>query len=387
MPGLDSYLVTLGVKGQDVVLSTMDKIRKKGEGLTKKKTAVNLVPSTKGGKGAGIGAPAGGATPAQPTQPGAGSEEKKNNKTQSEAVKKFGDSVKNFSSSAASLDPTSVMQSLNSAVGTALSGISVFGIGLGRLPEGIAAIGNNVLSMAKNAMEMAKQSTMAYHQLADRNAMTSYYGSRVSSDAGMSGNELNALVMSISGSMGKIQKPLADEINKLIRGKDTGALSRVAAGDWESTGTDQGWLLQQMSNGLQGLPPSIKQQFQASMLRQFSGNIQDKTSDQANVQKNAATLAKIDEKQSERLYRGTLTGSGAIDPKLTGMMETMNTMQVGLYTAGVGMAKAFETVTQTVLKLPDAMEELQRSFKEMAKDPSVSTIKRGMNNTLNVWGQ
>ena len=37
---LDSYLVSLGVKGQNVVLSTMDKIRKKGEKLSKIKNII-----------------------------------------------------------------------------------------------------------------------------------------------------------------------------------------------------------------------------------------------------------------------------------------------------------------------------------------------------------
>src|SRR4030043_631600 len=39
---LDSYLVKVGVKGQEVVLSEMDKIRKKGDDLSKKKLAVEL---------------------------------------------------------------------------------------------------------------------------------------------------------------------------------------------------------------------------------------------------------------------------------------------------------------------------------------------------------
>src|SRR4030043_151 len=39
---LDSYLVKVGVKGQEVVLSEMVKIRKKGDDLSKKKLAVEL---------------------------------------------------------------------------------------------------------------------------------------------------------------------------------------------------------------------------------------------------------------------------------------------------------------------------------------------------------
>ena len=46
MPQLDNYLVTLGMKGQNLVLSQMDKIRKSGKDLSKKKTVVDLVAKT-----------------------------------------------------------------------------------------------------------------------------------------------------------------------------------------------------------------------------------------------------------------------------------------------------------------------------------------------------
>ena len=56
MPQLDKYLVTLEAKGQDLVLSQMDKIQKKGQSISKTKTVADLVAKT--GKGSGKGASA-----------------------------------------------------------------------------------------------------------------------------------------------------------------------------------------------------------------------------------------------------------------------------------------------------------------------------------------
>ena len=47
MPQLDKYLVTLEAKGQDDILAQMDKIRKSGKDISKKKTIVDLVEQTK----------------------------------------------------------------------------------------------------------------------------------------------------------------------------------------------------------------------------------------------------------------------------------------------------------------------------------------------------
>ena len=198
-------------------------------------------------------------------------------------MSRFGQGAQTIASSASGLDPTSLISGMTSALGTSLSGISVLGVSLGRIPEGIAAISNSMLSMAKNSVDMAKQSTAAYHALATRNAAAEHYGGRVTENSPMSRNERAVFIDAVSGSMGKIQAPLAEQINRLVGSKDTRALARAAAGDWESTGTDKGWMLGQVSSGFQGLPPSIKQKLQASLLKNFSGEIQSMTEGRAVV--------------------------------------------------------------------------------------------------------
>lgn len=378
MPQLDNYLVTLGLKGQNIVLSTMDKIRKKGADLTKKKT-VTISAKTVPAKGAK-------AAPGKPEEMGP---EKpipipgkplpvpgkpiptpvpdEGNKRFTRAAEKFGDGVKNFASAASTLDPVATISSVTSALGTSLSGISVLGVSLGRLPEGIAAIANSTLSMAKNSIDMAKQAAAGYHQLMTRNAAASYYGGAVTEKSPLSRNERAMFIDMVSGSMGKIQKPLADEINKLIGKKDTRALARAGAGDWESTGTDKGWMLGQISNSFQGLPPSMKQKLQASLLKNYSGEIQEMVPGQEKAQRSAATWANMEEDQTARL--------AAKAPQALGMASKFNDMQITLYNTGISFAA---TIDKTINKLSGLVVEIPKltsALKNAVSDPSMKNAK------------
>lgn len=374
MPQLDNYLVTLGMKGQNIVLSTMEKIRKKGGDLSKKKTTVTLSAKTAPEKivpEKPPGAP--GVFPKPPTELSPKSEKKF-----SAAVDRFYSGAKDVASAASSLDPTTTISSITSALGTSLSGISVLGVSLGRLPEGIAAIANSTLSMAKNSIDMAKQATAAFHQLTTRNAAASYYGKNVTREGPLSRNERAMFIDAVSGSMGKIQKPLADEINKLVGTKDTRALARVSAGDWESTGTDKGWMLGQVSNSFAGLPPSIKQKLQASLLKNYSGEIQDMAPGQASVQRRAATFANIEEDQTARLYKKSAGNAGMID-----MIQKMNSLQVELYSTGLKFTQSISDATKAMAELPTTITKMHSALKNFVNDPSMKNA-RALTNSIKV---
>jgi hypothetical protein len=381
MPQLDNYLVTMGVKGQNVVLSQMEKIRKTGKSISKSKTVVDLV--AKAGKGAAAqGSPEkivqqekAENEKVKKTHKQESEEEKKTTSKFRETAGKFGDGVKNFASAASTLDPTATISSVTSALGTSLSGISILGVSLGRLPEGIAAIASSTLSMAKNSVDMAKQATAAFYALTTRNAAAEHYGGQVGGQGQLSHNERAMFIDAVSGSMGKIQAPLAAEINKLIGKKDTRALARVGAGDWESTGTDKGWMIGQMMSGVQGLPPSIKQKIQASMLARNAGEIQDMAPGQAGTQYNAGVLANKEEDQTERLYKKSLGAGGATDKNLLGMIDSMNNMQAGLYTAGLFFAKEVDKTVEALKTLPQKITDFGAALDKLIAKPTMKNVQ------------
>jgi hypothetical protein len=360
MPQLDNYLVSLGVKGQNIVLAQMEKIRKTGQAISKSKTVVDLMSKT--GKGAATaGAPEKlieqekkENDKVKKTHQHEAEDEKKTGSKLKDTVGKFGQGVQNFAGAASSLDPTSTISGITSALGTTLSGISVLGVSLGRVPEGIAAIANSTLAMAKNSVDMAKQSTAAFYALTTRNVTAEHYGGKVGGQGQLSRNERAMFIDAVSGSMGKIQQPLAEQINKLIGKKDTRALARVGAGDWESTGTDKGWMLGQMMSGVQGLPPSIKQRFQASLLSKNSDLIQDMTPGQAGTQRSAATFANMEEDQTGALAAEAKKQEGAV----VGMMTGMNKLQIKLFDTGLTFASAIDSTISTLAGLEGAIKKV-----------------------------
>ena len=381
MPQLDNYLVTLGLKGQNVVLSVMDKIQKKGKNLSKKKTTVPLAVKTTPDKDKKT-------TPEEKPKPGkrspgklsekpgfipgpSFSDQEKNNKRFSGAINRFDTGVRNFASAASSLDPAATVSGITSAIGTSLSGISVLGVSLGRLPEGIAAIANSTLSMANNSVQMAKQATAAFHQLTIRDAAAAHYGEKITEKSPLSRNERAMFIDAISNSMGRIQQPLADEINKLIGVKDTRALARVGAGDWESTGTDKGWMLGQISNSFAGLPPSIKQKLQAALLKNYSGEIQDMAPGQAAVQQSAATFANTEEDQTKQLYGKAAENMDSV----TGAIQKMNDLQVTLFSTGLKFTKVIDDASTALATLPDTVTKLHATMKKFIDDPNMRNMR------------
>jgi len=404
MPQLDNYLVTLGMQGQKFVLATMDKIRKKGGDLSKKKQIVKITPDTaKTGRAADARQKResrekelGKAPDARqkresrekelgkaPDKFKAGAQAfenatKETNRKRELNEGKFGKTVdkfkggaQNFASAASTLDPAATISSVTSAIGTSLSGISVLGVSLGRLPEGIAHIANSTLSMAKSSIDMAKQATAAFHQLTTRNAAAAYYGEKVTKRGPLSRNEWAMFIDAVSGSMGKIQKPLADEINKLIGKKDTRALARVGAGDWESTGTDKGWMLGQLSSSFQGLPPTIKQKLQAALLKNYAGEIQGMAPGQRRTQQNAAWFADTEEAQ-------TATIAGKSTGAVRGMTTNFNRMQVTLYDTGLKFAGAINATINTLNGLAVTIPKVTAALNELVKSPSLSSVKKAM---------
>ena len=375
MGQLDSYLVTLGVKGQNLVLSTMDKIRKSGKEISKSKTVVDLV--AKAGKGAtGRGSPEriveqerAENDKVKKTHRQEADEEKKSQSKLRDTVGRFGQGVQNFAAAASTVDPTATISSITSAIGTSLSGVSVLGVSLGRLPEGIASIANSTMMMAKNSVDMAESATMTYSALSARNTAAEHYGGAVQG-GGMSRNERAMFIDAVSGSMGRIQQPLADELNKLVGTKDARALARVGAGDWESTGTDKGWMLGQVANSFQGLPPSIKQRLNASLLRGNAGEIQDMSEDQAGARRNAAWFADTKEKQAETLYRRS-TDNGETSDAVKGMVEKLNYMQEKLYGVGLTFAYAIDETSKAIADLPNKIRKLEKVLESVVNNPFV----------------
>ena len=353
MPQLDKYLVSLGLKGQNVVLATMDKIHKKGKDLTKKQ-AIPLTTKTRTAKESKATKTKPEKTPlkektrskktplkektrSKKTPPETLPDKKASGKF-SKAVDRFGNTTTNFAHDMSRLDPAHAISTGFSA----LAKIAIAGI-----PFAIAEAG---LNMATNMISMAKANAATQHGLVQRNATAEYYGEKINRISRISNEEQAMLRMTIGASMGKIQQPLADAINKLLTGKEslnTAALARVASGNWASTGTDKGWMLQQLSDSFQSLPPSIAQKFQASLLKNYGAEEIQKTNERMG-ESEAQQMNADWQKRSEAQIADIHDAMKANTKDLFELNDKLKKLQVDMVSAGGAVATALNFVANQI---------------------------------------
>lgn len=367
---LEEYFVSLGIKGQNVVLKNIKDVKKQAESLSKLKPAVNLGKNP--GKGiAGVIAGAAGSvvTTSEREKEKQQKKEEKNTRQFSEGSKKFGNAVVGFAQGAENFDPAGVAKNIISAAGDAFSNITIFGFGVGNLPKGVAELANTMISMASSAIDLAKSSAATQYALSNRNATTRHYGGGGIGQGGMSRAQHSELVMTIAGSFGRIQKPLQETVNELVKSKNTEALARVASGNWASTGEDRGWFLQQIANETQGLPPSIAQAIQNSLLKSNADLIQDKGAEAGPQGKNAGWV-NLQEDQNEKIFEATIAknkdGTNQYN-KLLSLSKNMNSFQIQMIETGVGFAAAISDATEAIKKLPEKIEKINKAFDAAAE--------------------
>jgi hypothetical protein len=405
---LDKFLVTFGIKGQDAVLSTIDNIRKKGGDLSK--NGINVSAKTTGksikpwksdqnipiqqeqvstiGESAGKGlksfekeisnsnkklkefAKSTSSSNKQIKETGLPSQSQKRTdpsekRSISESIKKSfekgaarktGEGAISVGHAFTSFDPATIAKSAAHAVATAAGDVFV-----GRAAAQVFSMGVDTMT---NALAMTKQSVADTHSLRDRNAATDYYGGGIRSkgQGAFSNQEMAEIVASVSGSFGKLQKPMTDVLSKYISSgtKDTRALTRVASGDWRSTGTDKGFFLQKLSDSFGDLPPSIAQKFQASLLGRYGEEIQSQGETQRTAQARAAGFSNASENQSMAIANM----DNAKYKALLKMNTDINDIQANLVHAGQGMVWAVNAMSVAINKAVSKMSSSTKAGKK-----------------------
>jgi hypothetical protein len=332
---LDKALVSIGIKGQDVVLSTLDRVQKKKNSLTSDTGKISLRTQSKASrpskqeKDSLQGGKTSGGIPDVEKSAKSFKTLTKDLNEGDKKLKQFSKDIKAGSKEqkdSLKTEKEKKESALSRASKTAVGGASEIGQGVAGMDSG--AVVSGVTSMlakagavgmavgaaakivtmgAKAGPEFAKASSKEAYGLSTRNSATSYYGGDIRSKGQglLSNNEMAQLVATVSGSFGKLQKPMTDVLSKYITSgkKDTGALARVSAGDWRSTGTDKGFFLQKLADSFGDLPPSIAQKFQARLLEQNGGEIQNATAAQQTTQGTTSGFENREEKQAMDLYK------------------------------------------------------------------------------------
>lgn len=386
-------LVKFGTKGQDVVLSTMGKI-KKGKADLVKKANVNFA-AMKAAAGGSAGGSAGGgakfagvrkevdarkevmrmerqaaATSGQEKLAEMRKEQFENNKLV-KSTKAAGAALSDIAKGAATLDPVAFIQSTLNAAGKVAGGaIPLFGGAV----AGAAELAGVSVGAAGGAIGSAKQSTAGALEIQKRNAQNNLYGGELSfgkkeaaqkaavekdnaaaiakaqavdnkrnfddffkkaasgkygggnvsntaadlqqslllkaqtvdttdKGRGWTPTDKTQFIQSVSGAFGKIQKPLAETLNSFIdKGKNVEQFTQVASGNWNALGTDEGAILQQISNGFSSALPSVRQELQKELLKSYGDKVADeKDTALAGRRATAAAWERQGETQTNRI--------------------------------------------------------------------------------------
>jgi len=357
---LEEYFVSLGIKGQNVVLKNIKDIKKKALDLSKLKPYLYMGQKKSFAdisKNISMSNIAGQSIQTEPS-----AAEKKQDKIQKDNTNKFvrgagvvAGAMKTFATSAASLDPVATMQGMTNAMSKVAGGWEILGFSAGKTVEGLGELMNAGVGMASGAVNSAKQSAAATYGITQRDVTTAYYGGMGIKQTDKDGNyimsrqEHSDLAMAVAGSYGKIQKPMIELLNTLIETKDTAALGRVASGNWASTGEDRGWILQQISNQTQGLPPSIAQAFQKSLLENNKDLIQNKEEGKYTEegQRANAMWRNSDEDLQKNLYAVSVASEDTLK-NLINLNKSFNNITANLVSSGSSLAAVVNTMASAV---------------------------------------
>jgi hypothetical protein len=340
---LDDYFVSIGVKGQSVVLKTIDEITKKSKNLSKLNPVLNLKKLSDYLKS--VKSKIDASQPAldlrlseKEKERKKKEEDEKANKKQEKNVDKFGRKVDNFGRAISDFSPVSMIRAGLSE----LAKITVLGAG--------AAIAGAGLAIAAKTIGMAKTYSAAQYGLQKRDAAAQYYGANIEFKRNRFSNEEMAMLRTgIGQAYGRIQQPLADAINEFTRTNqyDPTALMKVVAGNWRTTGTDTGWMLQKMTDSLGDLPPSIVQKIQASLLRRYGAEeIQKTTPEQRQAQSFNAAWVNRNEQQINEVFGAVVKSS----KELLALNNNFKDMQVQMVKAGAGVAVAMNYIAEEIRK-------------------------------------
>jgi hypothetical protein len=198
-----------------------------------------------------------------------GEENKNKKETDEKDDKKTSESVKQLQGAVQGLATLSSGNAIRGVAGLA-GAIPVIGDGI---VAGSDAIVTALEAFRANVESAAK---INYDTQEARSKISNFIeGSKGGNFTGRNDLDLNtqkALAQNLAEKFGTVTKPLQDAIRELYKGKDgknvdINQAASLASGNFTALGNDKGFFLQKISDQLQGLPPSMRQAMQTSLLQ------------------------------------------------------------------------------------------------------------------------
>jgi len=283
--------------------------------------------------------------PQKPEQP----EQQKEERRYVQGIRNASNELKGLANSASSLDPTQfttgVIDSMKGVTQKFASAIPVFGgviSGMADYAGEMTKIGANMATNSLNAIKSAQNSAI---DTLEKRGRIQYLGGRETIGQQYSLQEQSAIIEQVASKFGRFQNTaLAGTIKKLFENApDIQQATAIAAGDYKSLGTDKGYFLQQISDSLGNLPPSMGQEIQNQLLQQFVTPEGKKELNTDLARDQRQTRAMLTTQDQNRELEVSKMSKNALS-----LNQTLNQLNTDLTRAGAGLNSALDKMAKSV---------------------------------------
>jgi len=361
-------IIQLGEKGGDIILKTFQRINTQKEKFAKPVTTklASMYDKSK-------------EPPKKPE-----TETEKSAALIKEKARGASDELNNLAKSASSFNPTQfsmgildtvrgVANKLAIGTGGALGG--AWGKGAAEaataVTDSMAELINTGAQMATNALSEIKNAQVSAIDTMQKESRFKYYGG-----GALAGNqrftlaEKSGIVEAVSSRFGKVGSDLSKAIDKLLAGNtDMQQASEIASGNFQALGTDQGYFLQQISDSIGNLPPTMKQAIQAQLIPMAQGQLIQQPEEVTKIQESRAALNKQDlEAEKNRARIGLQVGkdeNGNLVNNAQQLNKSLNDMTSNLVNSGSKLIRSLDAI---VSGINGVIEKVNKSNPPMRKD-------------------
>ena len=342
-------VVSLGVKGSDVVLSTYKKLAKEKKEF--EKPAKSKVETKHGGRSSDEAHPGGGTTGQEVSQ---GADRKRRNEQQTvnnsekaaKSSKLMASAMERTAQSFSGLNPVEFIRSAAASTvqltaGLAGGAANAAWTGSGEVVRAIIEHAGKLVDMgvqaAAGALSSYKNALPQATRMESERGLTKAAGlttmSRWKTVTGSEAAQLSAMLLP---TVGKVGKELNKELEKLYGGASGRTVQRqqanaLAQGDFSVLGTTKGWLLNKISQGLGDVPPEVAQKFRASLLSQVDKK--EMATEKAWVRAEAKRFEDSDYSTQENIVNAGIANHSA----LKSANNNLNQLQVNMIKSVSGL--------------------------------------------------
>lgn len=351
-------ILKLGIKGADLVFSTLKKIQQEKQKFAKAaQTRVSLGKSDAAPSGQDLAANRYATGPAE--APGARPEESREEKKKETAEKgaaerwqKVGQAANTIFQGAASLSTSGLISSLGQALGETPFIGALFGVA--------ATLGNAALTFKDKIKSAAAdwadtldaQNTASQWSRGDSQFLRAGDQSR-KGRSDISTAEQRGILETLGPQFGRFTTEFKDALHTLYNnGKqenyDVRQTTALAQGNFESLGTDQGFFIQKLADSVRSLPPSARQ----AIMPQLWSQIPEEDRMKQSAQLTGMRTANVGFNDQDRMQSAAMLNAGSgMQANLqyaSQIQGIQNSIDTGLASAASALITGFRNIEQSI---------------------------------------